>query len=40
MVVGRTERPFAVAGCTIANGRIVALDVIIDPEKIASVRVG
>jgi RNA polymerase sigma-70 factor (ECF subfamily) len=37
MVVGRTERPFAVAGCTIAHGRIVELDVIIDPEKLASV---
>jgi Sigma-70, region 4 len=39
LVVGRTERPFAVAGCTIAGGRIVELDLIIDPEKLASVQV-
>jgi hypothetical protein len=39
MVAGRAERPFAVAGCTIAHGRIVALDLIIDPEKIGSVSV-
>jgi RNA polymerase sigma factor (sigma-70 family) len=39
VVVGRTERPFAVAGCTITGGRIVELDLIIDPEKLASVNV-
>jgi RNA polymerase sigma-70 factor (ECF subfamily) len=39
LVVGPTERPFAVAGCTIAGGRIVELDLIIDPEKLASVTV-
>jgi RNA polymerase sigma-70 factor, ECF subfamily len=40
MVVGRTDRPFAVAGCTIVNSRIVEMDLIIDPNKLASVRVG
>jgi RNA polymerase sigma-70 factor (ECF subfamily) len=39
MVVGRAEKPFAVAGCTITDGRIVALDLILDPEKLASVSV-
>jgi RNA polymerase sigma-70 factor (ECF subfamily) len=39
MAAGRTDRPFAVVGCTIAHGRIVALDVIIDPEKLASVSI-
>jgi RNA polymerase sigma-70 factor (ECF subfamily) len=39
IVVGRTERPFAVAGCTIAHGRIVELDLIIDPDKLAAVSV-
>jgi RNA polymerase sigma-70 factor (ECF subfamily) len=39
MVVGRAETPFAVAGCTIVGERIVALDLIIDPDKLASVRV-
>jgi RNA polymerase sigma factor (sigma-70 family) len=40
LVVGRTDRPFAVAGCTITGGRIVALDLIIDPQKLASVTLG
>jgi hypothetical protein len=31
--------PFAIAGCTIAHGRIVALDLILDPDKLASVSV-
>jgi RNA polymerase sigma-70 factor (ECF subfamily) len=39
IVVGRTERPFAVAGCTIAHGRIVELDLVIDPDKLAAVSV-
>jgi RNA polymerase sigma-70 factor (ECF subfamily) len=39
IVVGRPEAPFAVAGCTIAGGKIVALDLIIDREKLASVNV-
>jgi RNA polymerase sigma-70 factor, ECF subfamily len=40
VVVGRPERPFAIAGCTIAGGRIVELDLIIDPEKLAAVSAG
>jgi RNA polymerase sigma-70 factor (ECF subfamily) len=39
MVVGRAEKPFAVAGCTITDGRIVALDLILDPDKLATVSV-
>jgi RNA polymerase sigma-70 factor, ECF subfamily len=39
MVVGRAKAPFAVAGCTVARGRIVALDLIIDPAKLAAVHV-
>ena len=37
VVVGKPERPFAIAGCTIAGGRIVELDLIIDPEKLAAI---
>ncbi len=37
IVVGRRERPFAIAGCTIADGRIVELDLILDREKLAAV---
>jgi RNA polymerase sigma-70 factor (ECF subfamily) len=37
VVVGRPERPIAIAGCTIAAGRIVELDLIIDPEKLAAI---
>ena len=36
VVVGRPERPFAIAGCTIAGGRIVELDLIIDPDKLSA----
>jgi RNA polymerase sigma-70 factor (ECF subfamily) len=39
MVVSRMDVPFAIAGCTIAHGRIVALDLILDPDKLASVSV-
>jgi RNA polymerase sigma-70 factor (ECF subfamily) len=39
MVVGRPDAPFAVAGCTIANGRIVELDLILDRQKLASVAI-
>ncbi len=35
MLVGPADAPIAVAGCTIANGRIVALDLIIDRQKLA-----
>jgi RNA polymerase sigma-70 factor (ECF subfamily) len=37
VVVGRPERPFAIAGCTISGGRIVELDLVIDPDKLAAV---
>jgi RNA polymerase sigma-70 factor, ECF subfamily len=40
VVVGSPERPFAIAGCTISGGRIVELDLIIDPEKLAAVILG
>jgi RNA polymerase sigma-70 factor (ECF subfamily) len=36
VVVGSPERPFAIAGCTISAGRIVELDLILDPEKLAA----
>ena len=36
VVVGAPERPFAIAGCTIAGGRIVELDLILDPAKLAA----
>jgi RNA polymerase sigma factor (sigma-70 family) len=39
MLVGPAERPLAVAGCTVANGRIVELDLIIDREKLARLEV-
>ena len=38
LVVARGGRPFAVLGCTVAHGRIVELDLIIDPEKLRAVR--
>jgi RNA polymerase sigma-70 factor (ECF subfamily) len=40
VVVGQPERPFAIAGCTISGGRIVELDLIIDPDKLAVVTAG
>ena len=40
VVVGSPQRPFAIAGCTISGGRIVELDLIIDPEKLAAVTLG
>ena len=39
VVVGSTDRPFAIAGCTIAGGRVVELDLILDREKLAAVSV-
>lgn len=33
-IVGRRGRPLAVAGFTIARGRITAIDIVIDPEKL------
>jgi len=40
VLVGPAQAPIAVAGCTIANGRIVALDLIIDRQKLAKIEVG
>src|SRR5512132_381751 len=37
LVVGRPGRPIAVVGFTIAHGRIAAIDLITDPEKLARV---
>ena len=39
IVVGSPDRPFAIAGCTIAGGRVVELDLILDREKLAAVSV-
>jgi RNA polymerase sigma-70 factor, ECF subfamily len=39
ILVGRAQAPFAVAGCTVVDGRIVALNLIIDREKLAAVTV-
>ena len=39
IVVGSPDRPFAIAGCTIADGRVVELDLILDREKLAAVSV-
>jgi RNA polymerase sigma factor (sigma-70 family) len=38
-IVGPEERPFAVVGFTVAGGRITAIDVIIDREKLSRVAV-
>jgi RNA polymerase sigma factor (sigma-70 family) len=38
-VVGRPGRPFAVVGFTVANGRITALDFVLDPAKLARVTI-
>ena len=38
-VVGRPGRPFAVVGVTVANGRIIALDFVVDPAKLARVTI-
>jgi RNA polymerase sigma-70 factor (ECF subfamily) len=37
LVVMRGGRPFAVLGCTVADGRIVELDLIIDPDKLRGI---
>jgi RNA polymerase sigma factor (sigma-70 family) len=38
-VVGRPGRPFAVVGVTVANGRITALDFVLDPAKLARITI-
>ena len=37
VLVGPADAPIAVAGCTIANGQIIALDLIIDRQKLARI---
>ena len=37
VVVGAGRRPFAVGGFTVARGRIVEIDLIIDPEKLRGI---
>jgi RNA polymerase sigma-70 factor (ECF subfamily) len=39
MLVGPPEAPIAVAGCTVARGRVVELDLIIDREKLRGLKV-
>jgi RNA polymerase sigma factor (sigma-70 family) len=39
VLVGPAAAPIAVAGCTIANGRIVALDLIVDRDKLAGLHI-
>ena len=39
VVVGPAHKPFAVVGFTVAGGRIVAIDVITDPEKLRGLAV-
>jgi hypothetical protein len=39
MLVGPADAPIAVAGCTISGGRIVALDLIVDQQKLAGLEI-
>ncbi len=39
LIVGPQRRPFAVVGFTVARGRIVAIDLIIDPDKLRGLAV-
>ncbi|HEY2937934.1 MAG TPA: hypothetical protein VGJ25_15125, partial [Gaiellaceae bacterium] len=36
VIVGPERSPFAVVGFTVARGRIVAIDLILDPDKLRS----
>ena len=38
-IVGRPGRPFAVVGITVANGRVTALDFVVDPAKLARITI-
>jgi RNA polymerase sigma-70 factor, ECF subfamily len=38
-VIGRPGRPFAVVGVTVVNGRITAMDFVLDPAKLARITV-
>ncbi len=40
VLVGSAARPLAVAGCTIRDGRIVELDLVLDRQKLAAVKLG
>jgi RNA polymerase sigma-70 factor (ECF subfamily) len=35
MIAERNGKPFSVGAFTISNGRIVELDILVDPERIA-----
>jgi RNA polymerase sigma-70 factor, ECF subfamily len=39
-LVGSPERPFAVAGFTVVSGRIAAIDLVLDQEKLAHLAIG
>ncbi len=39
LLVGPADAPIAVAGCTIVNGRIVTLDLIVDRQKLAGLEI-
>lgn len=39
MIVGPGHKPFAIVGFTVARGRIVAIDLIIDPDKLRGLAV-
>jgi RNA polymerase sigma-70 factor (ECF subfamily) len=39
VVAGPVDAPIAVASCTIVNGRIVALDPIVDRQKLAGLEI-
>ena len=38
VVVGAPGKPFAVVGFTVSRGRIVALDLVLDPDKLRRLR--
>jgi RNA polymerase sigma factor (sigma-70 family) len=38
-VIGRPGRPFAVVGVTVADGRITALDFVVDPAKLSRITI-
>jgi RNA polymerase sigma-70 factor (ECF subfamily) len=40
VIVGPSRRPRAVVGFTVAGGRIAAIDLILDPEKLRRLAIG
>ena len=40
LVVGPVDKPFAVVGFTVARGRIVAIDLITNPDKLGGLARG